>query len=414
MRSDHLLVLIGGGRAWPNFWSVLTYEPTQVHLVVPETERAGIQHTVRWLERRGVRVEGPSFVPPYDAEAARRSAAQILAEHPQRKVVFNVTGGPKPIAAGVCRAIWDAGRQDVCAVYIDTREGRAHPLLTPEAPALRAFKPRLADYLSACGRKLAFEKELQDLPATQRELMDLARTLATADYRDLIIRLRGERNKRAAEAHRQEKQQGDTHSARAHDPLTTQIGQVSEGQKAHLDRIAKCGLLSWDCQGEEVTVRFYSPKAARFLEGPWLDLYAREAARKCVDGDGTLVFADCQCYVKIETAELDLACLDRNGIMLYASCKTDEDPFKNRRGRHGVDNGGRAVDYLNEVVKNATLLGGAFCARVLITNAPRAQCRDAVRKQARERRLALVCLEDLPELGKHLARALDETRKHAR
>jgi hypothetical protein len=157
-----------------------------------------------------------------------------------------------------------------------------------------------------------------------------------------------------------------------------------------------------DCPGFNLV----STQVWNFLNGTWLELYACDESRECKDAaTGAPLFTDSRMSVAIDTEEvsneIDLACIDEAGFLLYGSCKTNQKLDQSM---------------LTEIMDRANLFGQSYCAKVFITSRGSADV-DAVsglRDQAAARKVPIITGERLPRLREHLAEVVIEARKRAR
>lgn len=97
--------------------------------------------------------------------------------------------------------------------------------------------------------------------------------------------------------------------------------------------------------------------------------------------------------------EIDLACLNAAGVLLYASCKTAAK--ENLRD-------------LDEIVDRAKLLGGDYCGKMMITTISGADMSASYQSQARARHTEVVCAEQLRRLPAHFRTATAVLAEQAR
>ena len=384
--NNTILVLLGGGRGqWPNIWSVLAYSPDRVYVLPPLGDDNNTATLTKWLESRGVAGTILSAVAPYDREGAQEACASLIEEHPDARIMFNLTQAPKLMAIGAAYACIASRRPDVTALHRETSTGLTHAAWG-ELPETRQAAITVDDYLMAYGRKAFDTFYVEHLPCSIEHLVQLARNFASqlSEFNALVQWLRAPANS------------GARGGVRRAEPGP---GFWSPGWAPLLKRMSEFGLVrhvvvNSDRGGFELA----SNHVWNFLNGTWLELYAVDEARKCVDpATGRPLFSDCRMSVAIDTDdvtnEIDLACIDSAGFLLYASCKTNQ---------------ALRQDMLTEIVDRANLFGQSYCEKVFITNRSNSEVDAAIglRDQAAARGVPIIAGERLPKLGELLVRAM--------
>ena len=389
----NILILLGGGRGnWPNFWSALAYRPEHVYYLPCEGDAANVQFTQEFLTGKGQSHTILPPVPAYDPNPTLRACSDIIRGASDKTVLINMTQSPKLVAFGGAAA--QQNRANVSVFFRDTARGRSFFVFGPEIAPVD-YSATVDDYLAAYGRTGWQKFSARDYPCPEEDLGKLAQNIAFQidDYREMMSQLRaqplgGEMHIRGAQ------------SWRASWP-------------ALLNRMGTFGLLTdIAVRANTASFRCANTKVWEFINGVWLELYVRNRARdlKLADGSGRPAFSDCKMSLMIPNHivengnrrienEIDLACLNAAGVLLYASCKT-----ATREELRDLD----------EIVDRAKLLGGDYCGKMMITSISGANLTPNYLAQAKARHIEVVCAEQLRDLPKHFQNATVTLAEQAR
>lgn len=395
MANSTILILLSGGRGqWPNIWSVLAYQPDRVYVLCPVGDQRNYANLASWLDDRKVDWQALPPISPFDSVAAQAACNDIILRHPDDRVLINLTQAPKMMAIGASFACVVSGRANVCAFHRETSSDATHSAWG-ELPAPGPIKPSIEDYLAAYGRKCYPTFFAEQLPCNEKALSHLARNLAyqIEDFNPLLQILKNNENIGARQALR---------------PAMIRSDDWRESWDSLLQRLCAAGFVRNVKSGSAgCSFELASTHAFNFLNGTWLELYARDEALKVVEpGAEQAFFADCAMGLALDGGEadkneLDLICTDGAGFLLYGSCKTGQKLTQ---------------DMLTEIVDRANLIGQAYCAKVFITSRPWREV-DAVSglvEQAQARGIPIISGEQLRNIGEHLRDAQTRARQHAR
>ena len=411
-----ILILVGGGRGnWPNFWSVMAYQPKLVYLISPSRDDANTLFAQEFFSRQGIACGEPAPPPinAFDLEGTRRACAEIVQRHAADPVLINVTSSPKMMGFGACYAVLDAvGRKDVCVFHRDTANSETHAVagtLPPPGPYL----PTIENYLAAYGRQARENFDFDRLPCTTDELMGLVRLFGSnlPAFTRLMKYVRYQKAKQGSGEH-------------GLDPLLCRRGDFS--LRLILKTLVQLGFLT-DLVLDEANnkARFQVSNGKQiwpFLDGKWMEMYAYDQACTFRDNHKQPIFHECKFNLQIPSHEvgvengvgveneIDLACLTPNGLLLYASCKSGSSKDPSRMVLH--------ESKLSDIVDRANLLGGSYCGKMLITMASgrgsseaQQASIDSFKRQAAARQIQVVFAEDFPNLHACFDRALEEMRR---
>lgn len=383
-----VLVLLSGGRGWPNVWSVRAYQPVKVYYLPPAGNEANTRYVQEFLQTQGL---VPEICPPVDAfdkEATRAQCAAIMAANPKTPIIFHVTSAPKMMAFGATEAVWLSKRPDVSALHRDTA-GRRNGAAAGHPPEPLSYTPTVDDYLAAYGR--TGEEKPAFAPVSREEVAQVRRAAILADHAEYGLHYFF----------------ADARVNQEDAKLRIRDMHHFSGRSEYLNALRAAGFLSaFEIRGDEAYLAPTTRGDLFLCHGHWLEGFALEEARKCCDGDASPLFCDCRQSLLIPNHktknELDLVCLTYGGLLLYASCKTDRNPFA--KGTQTDEH------YLDEITARAKLIGGDYCLKMLITTAPRRTAADAFLNKAAEARIELVCGSDLPFLKRKFEEAVQKAR----
>ncbi len=164
---------------------------------------------------------------------------------------------------------------------------------------------------------------------------------------------------------------------------------VDSQAKSLVESLAALGALTIDSAtpgGLQCAIR--DGNMREFLNGDWLEVYVWKEVDKAD-------FAyDKQWGYKIRTgqaeSELDVVFTSR-GILFIVECKTDDDPFTEKR-----------KIYLDTLDSIASWLGRTYVSKFFITNHPNpdtVQSYKSFREQANQKRILVLNGKDLPDIG---------------
>jgi Card1-like endonuclease family protein len=395
------LLILFGGRSMPNMLTIIHEELALVVALVSEDQKQHLTELRQSLEllykgrKQNFQLDTSYIVNAFKLDEVYQTCMRVVeaysdTEHPIYEWIFNVTAATKIMSLGAYKAATELNDQKIPIKcwYLDTFHASVVPLLG-EARDNNIFHLTLEQYAAVynCQIEPIVHKERREY--YQKRWLPFARYLAehphTLDVLKDILKQMGGSPKE------------DTFGTRLIRPAVDET-------YAFLETIHEAGLLeSLQRRQNSISIKFTSMQY-HFLNGAWLEVYVWDAAQQLG------IFSDCQWSYRIPEEdkpkdnrnELDVTLL-YNAQLILIECKTGEKDF------YGSDT-------IYKIDSLATLLGGKFVTKIVITGlpnptflpAPDNRVRglqnkfDDLTRRAKGSHVVIVTREDLPDLGRVL------------
>lgn len=378
MEKKKVLFVIAGGRATPDVLALFYVQPQVVVYLTSEEGWSDEEAFVHIAESMLIieHIYPIRNVSAYNFESATQACLMACAAYPETEwdVTFTIGSGPKLSSIAAYEV---AKQKKVPCLFIDTPHETIISLTTPtKLPEVNLFHLSVEDYMRIQHRTYQQHHYKTAMYRTIAEAWgDMARTVAcSADGPQFTLLMHDYINNEyklglpATLPH-----------ALATSPLLQELWNTY-----HVIDITT------DERGEECCT-FTSDEAAHFLStGDWLEVYVWYEAVQAAFAD------DCRWGYQIANGkaqnELDLA-LTYKAQLVIGECKTDKNPFKQKRV------------YLDTLDSNAHLLGGNYVTKLFITHQPRTlEGYTPFKEQADKRHIVVLIAEDMPQIGATLKR----------
>lgn len=407
IRMARALLILFGGRSMPNMLTIIHEELALVVALVSEDQKQHLTELRQSLEllfkgqTQKFQLDTSYTVNAFKLDEVYQTCKHVVetysrADHPNYEWIFNVTAATKIMSLGAYKAATEFKDQNkpIKCWYLDTFHASVIPLIG-EARDSSIFHLTLEQYAAVynCQIEPVVHKEQREY--YQKEWLPFARYLAehphTIDVlKDFLEQMGGSPKEDASKTC----------------PITPAVDETY----AFLEAMHKAGLLeSLQRKQNIISIKFTSMQY-HFLNGAWLEVYVWDAAQQLG------IFSDCQWSYKIPEEdkpkdnrnELDVTLL-YNAQLILIECKTGEKDF------YGSDT-------IYKIDSLATLLGGKFVTKIVITSLPNPTFLPALdnrvrglqdkfadlTKRAKGSHVVIVTREDLPHLGRILRKQAED------
>lgn len=369
-----VLVSLVGGQSMPNILAALQYAPAEAVFLTTSASRYAYEDTKAVLENRGIRCR-PVKVSAYDMEEIERACRTIAQEYRGKALVFNITGGTKPMSIGAFLVAIQEGSR---VIYVDTHQEQILHL-HPRAPSERMTGViDVPTYLRAYGKEVTAAETEQDVDPEEVVLANwIGKEIAA------MSRVLGKIRKWYGLGARGVVQIPYRGYKRAIAPILQRLDE-----SGYVTDLRDMGVHASFRPSLDSGKRF-------FLCGGWLELYVFAMASLCE-------FDDCRLGVHIRwnpkedvavSNELDVVMV-RNHRLVICSCKT---------ARQGSDTAHFFATHLSELETLKRHCGGPFASVLLITSSTIRRNRGVARR-AEELGIPIINPQRLPELKTMLER----------
>jgi hypothetical protein len=341
----------------PNLIPALMDRPAIVYLIVTPEMAGQAERLDALLQQEGVAVRRCANAPGIELKAviafATTLADAIRAEHPDRRIVLNATGGTKPMSMGFMMVF--GTRLGAEVIYADTTHDTINSLNHLDS-APRAMRPVLGlrNYLAANGFRVDGAKSEDPEWCLHAEAREEA-TRYLVRHIDKFQSLFSLLNSLARAAM-------DNRGARLVQPVQSYEPMLVKWRRTRLQSADEAALQVLERNGlftrDGVNVSFNDADAARYCGGLWLEEYAWHALRKVhLDELAIGVSGRWQIMAERDPAnELDVLIVNRNRL-LFIECKTS---------RFGRDDA-KDQDIVLKAESLGRSLGGPLVSRMLLS-----------------------------------------------
>ncbi len=377
MEKKKALLVLAGGRAVPDVLALLCVQP-QLVAIITSHEGWKDEETFKEIAQALPNQEEPFptiKVKSYDLAEAMQSCTDVFITYPTTNWEWFFSIGSCPKIMGI--AAYEVAKQkDIPCIYIDTQHEKIVSLVRDiDIDPHDLFHMSVSSYMKIFRRE---QKQLNQEIVQYRKKAEswghLARIMALSPDAVAFIKMMRDKPSKVPVHFSDEALTASSFIQSLVELQVIEIGHDADEQK---------------------TCAFTSPHIARFLgKGDWLEVFVWHEAKSIEIAD------DCQWGYEIKSAatnELDVA-LTYKAQLIFAECKTDEEPFQNKTW------------YLDGINTKAEMLGRSYVTKLFITNASktkdgklRAGYNNFV-EQAKLRSIVVVTAEDLPNIGEILKR----------
>jgi len=329
MKRPIILLELVGEQPTPNLIPALEYRPDEVVFLVSDRtapHARGIQAALERVPELAGTGSTLVRVDPYSIAAAERAVEDVLARDRDGHLIFNLTGGTKPMMLGMYRvASARRWRGRATMVYVSTERETEQTIVDDrfQERALALQIPALV-YLRAHG--VTADPLSPPPPASWVEAaIELARQVE-ADTRE-------QRRKRTVtrmlarickEAHGKKDNELRRHC------ISLPRKSVRVVLLGLLRRCQAAGILGdLTVTGGKVTFKLNGSRAFFFLKGGWLEIYVAQAARRTEAFHDVLVHTPIS-HPRWKRRELDVVAM-RGFVAVVCSCKAARTPSGSRR-----------------------------------------------------------------------------------
>ncbi len=369
------LLLLTGGRGIPDMLVVKYLHPDFVYNITTKEGLPSAKNLQKVIRSEfGCEMEILETINPFNEEEIKGRCKEALQRHPDAEWIITINSAPKIVSIFACDL---AREKNIPCWFLNTNDGEVislskdFPVDTEEL-----FKATVDEYMKVYERDYEIPKSKDYRNLVQSEAYyNIARTLAHAPEATHFF-IKALRQAQHGQA------RNNSISLTIGDPQVKSLVQSLAVMRAlTIDDETSSGLQCTISNGD----------MREFLNGDWLEVYVWKEVNKAD-------FAhDNQWGYKIRTgqaeSELDVVLTSR-GVLLIAECKTDEDPFTEKR-----------KTYLDTLDSIASWLGRTYVSKFFITNHPNpdtVQSYKSFRQQATQKRIFVLNGKDLPDIGNTL------------
>jgi len=382
------LLILSGGRAMPNMLTVIHEKPDLIVALVSQDEVDRLQQLENAItalfrdEDRKPELNTSYIVNAFNLYDIQEKCWQVVKDHPDYDWTFNITAATKIMSIGayeIAKELADQGRSVRCW-YLNT-SGTHVVSLIGEPRDSSLFHIEIGQYGAVYNCRISpgiLEDERQ---YCQDHWVPFSRFLVqNPQYMDLLKDLVD--HKINPTPSKFSKGAGEKkHSI----PVTNDMYTL-------LEEAYKAGLLEYlQKEGDKLVFKL-SYTQFNFLNGPWLEAYVWDEARKLS------LFSDCQWNQRIidenklddknSKNELDVAMIYKAQLII-AECKTgDKESTK--------------TETLYKIDSVAGSLGGKFVSRILVSSQSIPNGYEDFKSKAHDLRIVLVNRKDLSRIGEIL------------
>ena len=371
-----VMIALVGGRPLPNILVTLQINPDILYFVVSEDSRgvgSDYEKTVNALPAhlKPKSKKYVKFVKPYSIEESIQACRYFTRKHLNDEIICHATLGPKTMAFGMYEVVKDLRMQgyeaDIC--YLGRED-----LVWVFQNRIEVVQISLGKYFESYGWTV---KQKTSLPVNER-------------FQSLTALLAGDNNATQLLSIMRDSNRG---KGKRTIPCSKHF---TDEMFALLKKIEGIGVISnVQSNGRDTSWTINNDEDANFLlKGDWLEYYTYRAAVSLTEKDKPLFL---ECGWEIEDTkgkgEIDFAGI-LGGQLVIASCKTGPNIQRN---------------WLDELYTKAEQLGKGMCTKLFISTVFKAtrteKDLDNYFKWAKERQIALVFAENIPDLAKILRKA---------
>jgi len=379
MEKKKALLVVAGGRPMPDILALYAVQPHVIVILTSEQGWDGEQTFVE-IAKSLPNYENLSIMPnvkAYNFDSAKDSCIQAWHSYPETEWdwVFSISSGPKITGIAAYEVAKEKG---IPCLYIDTRQEEIVSLVKDFTSVIRdtgmlpqrLFHMSVSDYMRIQRREQkSLNPETVYYRKTVEHWTDIAHLLAYSPETPAFIKM--------------------MHDKKENIPVP--FMQPTLAVSSLVQKLDELGALvvQHDSNGL-LTCAFTTKHTSRFIgTGDWLEVFVWQEVK------ATGIADDYHWGYEISSAassELDVV-LTYKAQLIFAECKTDEDPFKGN------------TSYLDTINNKAEMLGRTYVTKLFITNASKMTGDSKIRvgyvnflEQAKLRKIVVVTAEDFPEI----------------
>lgn len=385
MKKKALLTLFGGRSFLPAALTLMHEKPEIVVAISSKESHRDLHLLQRAIDKYqkkhhfSCQLEAPEGIDAFDVVEIQRVCENMVAQYPDMDWIFDVTAATSLMTLAAYEASKaSSSRFEIMTKcwYLNTAHTRVIPLVG-EGCDEKIFNIDVEDYAAAYGRDLVTGDLEDHRQYSEQHWLSFAQRL-------------GKNPPLAALINKIMSKLADDRPRKENSKLYMLKGLPTEAYSL-LKEAQQIGLVNQLSSNSDSSISFQlSYLQDRFLNGAWLEAYVWDAAKQLGDENrGKALFDNCQWNQKVNDGnsknELDVA-LTYKAQLLIAECKTGEkESF--------------ATETLYKLDSVASIFGGRFVGRLLISSISKKKPSNDFLAQAKSRRIVVVTGDELPDIA---------------